>query len=150
MAKDFSFEDIAGGGGAAPVAAPSKDFLTSMIEFVNRAITLASELNALITNAKTNLVPLIAEKVKSQMPAAGPGQNVAPEGSAALERQGTMTDPENVYKQILDGLVDLKNKLGDLLLSQVIAKMKENKGIVIAGIKAKIQAAKGADGGPPK
>lgn len=143
MAKEFSFEDIAGGGAAAaPVAAPSKDFLTSMIEFVNRAITLASELNALISNAKTNLVPLIAQKVQSQLPAAGPGQNVAPEA---------MTDPENVYKQILDGLVDLKNKLGDMLLSQVIAKMKENKGLVIAGIKAKIQAAKaGADGGPPK
>lgn len=131
MAKEFSFEDIAGGGEAAPVAAPPKDFLTSLIQFIDRAISLTHEINGLITTAKTELAPLIAEKVAQKMPSAS-----QPETPAA------MTDPENVYKQILDGLLKLKEMLGDIPLSQVISKMKENKGAVIAALQAKIQAAK--------
>ncbi|NVM22864.1 MAG: hypothetical protein HWN68_13915 [Desulfobacterales bacterium] len=139
MAKDFSFEDISGGG-AAPIAAPPRDFLTSLIQFIDRAISLTHEINGLITTAKTELAPLIAEKV---------AQKITPSDQPAMP--AALTDPEEMYKQLLDGLNQLKAMVGDIPLSQVIERMKQNKGVVIAGLQAKIQAAKaGADIGLKK
>ena len=127
MPEEFHLEDLGTGGPSAPTPAPSKDFLSSLIEFVNRAITLASELNKLITTAKTDLVPLIAAKVQREV---SPGQPQTP---------AIPTDAESIYNQTLKGLEDLIKLLGDLPLSEVIAKMKKNKEVVIAAIKVKLQ-----------
>lgn len=137
MAEEFHLEDLTPGSPATPAAAPSPDFLTSLIRFVERAITLAREMDNLFKTAKTDLVPLIAAKVQREVGPAGQSQPPT-----------IPTDAEGVYQQILEGLENLLKTLGDKPLSEIIAEMKKNKEIVIAAIKVKLQT--GAKGGSNK
>jgi len=77
-------------------------------------------------------VPLIAQKVSTQIAPAGQTQTPA-----------IPTDAEGVYQQILEGLENLLKTLGDKPLSEIITEMKKNKEIVIAAIKVKLQTGAG-------
>ena len=112
--RELTFEDLTEIG--STVSPPSKDFLTSLIQFVDRAIILAKEITNLMNTAKTDLVPMITQKVMKQMPIP------------------TTQNSEDLYNQIMNALNQVKTVFGDLKISELIQKMQENKELIIKAL----------------
>lgn len=123
--RDLTFEDLTGGPSSVG-GPPTRDFLTSLIQFVERAITLTKEISNLLVTTKSDLIPMISQKVISKFP--GP----------ELTGQSAPTNPEALYNQIMEALNKILATFGDLKISELIQKMTENKQLVLISLKPKL------------